>query len=75
MLAVFLCVFLLLFLVSYIYFGIKNPDYLRSEQYSLSKMAIERGLLGDNLTGLRDVNDPTSTALVIDRRSSEDSGK
>ena len=46
MLAVFLALFMVLFIGAYIYFGIKNPDFLRSEQYSLSKMAIERGMLG-----------------------------
>jgi hypothetical protein len=31
-----------------------NPDALRSERYSLSKLAIEKGLVGDNLTDLID---------------------
>jgi hypothetical protein len=29
-----------------------NPDALRSERYSLSKLAIEKGLVGDDLKGL-----------------------
>ncbi|HPQ43898.1 MAG TPA: hypothetical protein PKZ42_06675 [Syntrophales bacterium] len=49
-----LAVVLTTFLGAYIYFLIKSPDALRSESYTLSKMAIERGLVGDNLTGLRD---------------------
>jgi hypothetical protein len=31
-----------------------NPDALRSERYSLSKLAIEKGLVGDNVTDLID---------------------
>lgn len=37
---------------SYIYCLIYDRDALRSERYTLQKMAIEHGLLGDNLTGL-----------------------
>jgi hypothetical protein len=33
----------------YFYFMFKNPDALRSEAFSLQKMAIERGLVGDSL--------------------------
>jgi hypothetical protein len=50
--AVMVVLVLLLFLGSYIYFMRKNPDALRSEQFSLSKLAIERGLVGDSLSGL-----------------------
>jgi len=48
------CLFLL-FLVAiaaYIYFGLRSPDALRSEQYSLSKYAMERGLYGDSDSGM-----------------------
>ncbi len=41
-----------LFLVSYAYYAIKNPDALRSERFTLSKMAIEKNLIGDDKTGL-----------------------
>jgi hypothetical protein len=34
------------------YFAMTNPDNLRSERHSLGKMAIERGLYGDNRLGL-----------------------
>ncbi len=51
----------------YAYFARGNPDSLRSEHYSLSKMAIEKGLLGDNLTGLviegDTVNEPAQQLL------------
>ena len=45
---------LIIFLGAYIYFLLKNPDALRSERFTLSKMAIERGLIGDSLSGLRE---------------------
>ena len=45
---------LLVFLGSYLYLLFSNPDALRSEHFSLSKMAIEKGLVGDNVSGLVD---------------------
>lgn len=42
---VILCVAFLLMVFAYIYFSLKNPDYLRSEDYHLRKQSIE--LLGD----------------------------
>jgi hypothetical protein len=41
----------ILFIFAYIYFMAKDPDALRSESYSLSKLAIQRGLIGDNIHG------------------------
>lgn len=60
MFAVMLILVLLLFLSSYVYFMRTNPDALRSEQFSLSKLAIEKGLIGDTLSGLH----PASASLV-----------
>jgi hypothetical protein len=45
---------LILFGFSFIFFVFKDPDALRSERYSLSKMAIEKGLIGDDIKGLFD---------------------
>src|SRR5712692_1602050 len=58
-LTIFLCLFMLLFIGAYIYFSVKNPDALRSEHFALSKIAIEHGLIGDNLHGLIDESKPT----------------
>ena len=41
----------ILFGIAYSFFMVKDPDALRSERYSLSKMAIEKGLFGDNIFG------------------------
>jgi len=43
---------LILFGFSYIFFIFRDPDALRSEKYSLSKLAIEKGLVGDDIKGL-----------------------
>jgi hypothetical protein len=44
----------LLYIAAYIYFAIRSPDALRSEKFTLSKMAIEKSITGDNLSGLID---------------------
>jgi hypothetical protein len=49
---VFLAATVLLLLSAYIFFMQRNPDALRSEKYSLQKMAIEKGLVGDDIAGL-----------------------
>jgi hypothetical protein len=49
-----LSVVLVVFLGAYLYLLLRNPDALRSEHFSLSKMAIEKGLVGDNVQGLID---------------------
>jgi energy-coupling factor transporter transmembrane protein EcfT len=46
---------LLLLVFAFVYFMFKDPDALRSEKYSLVKTAIEKKLVGDSLTGLREV--------------------
>jgi hypothetical protein len=51
--AIMLGLVLSLFLGAYIYFARTNPDALRSEQFSLSKLAIEKGMVGDTLSGLQ----------------------
>jgi hypothetical protein len=56
-----------IFLAFYMYFAVKNPDALRSEKYTLSKMAIEKNLIGDDKVGLQEVGDlevvPGTSAL------------
>jgi hypothetical protein len=52
-----LCLF---FLHCFNYFMRHNPDALRSEKFVFSKLAIERGLVGDSLVGLFQ----ESTAIV-----------
>jgi hypothetical protein len=54
LLACFAGLIALIYLASYIYFGLRNPDALRSEKFTLSKLAIERSVVGDNLSGFID---------------------
>jgi predicted anti-sigma-YlaC factor YlaD len=42
-----------LYAVAFGYFAVCRPDDLRSESYTLKKMAIEKGLLGDSSIGLQ----------------------
>lgn len=46
-----------IFLGSYIYFAAKQPDALRSEKFTLSKMAMEKNLIGDSRSGLLEVSE------------------
>ena len=41
---------------AYVYCLINDKDALRSETYSIQKMAIERGVIGDSSTGYIQVN-------------------
>src|SRR5690348_2400583 len=44
---------LLVFLGAYLYCLVSDRDALRSEKFTLSKMAIERSVTGDTLKGFR----------------------
>jgi hypothetical protein len=52
-------------LLAYVYFARVNPDSLRSEQFSLSKLAIEKGLVGDSLAGLHPSPDFLLTSAEV----------
>lgn len=41
-----------LYLAAYVYFAFKNPDALRSETFAIQKLAIEKRLVGDSVTGI-----------------------
>ena len=45
---------LLAFLAAYFFLLVKDRDALRSETFTLSKMAIERSVMGDNIVGFID---------------------
>jgi len=48
-----------LYLGTYVYCLRKNPDLLRSETYLIQKQVIEKGFVGDNVTGVFDVEPGT----------------
>ena len=66
-----------LYIGAYVFFALKNPDALRSEKYSLSKMAIEHGVYGDSASEIIDpsIANPSYRALPspVDKGSGEQS--
>lgn len=74
--SVLISVVILIYLFAYIYCLFKDRDALRSEKFSIQKMAIERGVYGDNLTGIqysREENRlPESTISVSDQAETEE---
>lgn len=67
---------LLLMVYAYVYFSIKKPDYLRSEDYHLRKQSIE--MLGDkenylplDLSEIRGIANPYDETKVIDSKAIE----
>lgn len=52
MFAAFTALTFLLYLIAYVYCLFTDKDALRSERYSIQKMAIEKGLIGDDNIGL-----------------------
>lgn len=55
--AIIVSIAILLFFFAYIYCLFKDRDALRSEKYSIQKMAIEKGIVGDNIVGI--INEAT----------------
>lgn len=57
------------FLVAYFLFAASDPDLLRSEHYSLSKMAIQHGIRGDSLSGPAGAGQPDVAPVTLDAAS------
>ena len=55
--AIITCIAIFLFFFTYVFCLFKDRDALRSEKYSIQKMAIEKGIVGDNLAGI--INEAT----------------
>jgi membrane protein YdbS with pleckstrin-like domain len=62
---------LAVFLVSYVYLLIHDPDALRSETYSLYKIAIQKGIFGDSLTGIARPEEIDGSSLTVQALSSK----
>lgn len=60
---------------SYIFLLFRDRDALRSENFTLSKMAIERGLVGDNITGLIEPNGRTNNLIDLSVINDEETKK
>ncbi|MEQ4624759.1 hypothetical protein [Providencia manganoxydans] len=79
---VLLCIMLCFFIAVYGYCLIKNPDYLRSEKWSIQKMAIENRIVGDDITGQKTESIKTTFSvendgqvLISESDSSSNSGQ
>lgn len=55
--AIIISLSILIFFFAYVYCLLKDKDALRSEKYSIQKMAIEKGIVGDNIVGI--INEAT----------------
>jgi hypothetical protein len=64
LLTIALGIMLVAYLVGYTYFALRDPDSLRSEKYKLQKMAIEHGLLGDSLMGLKRIEENPQAKII-----------
>lgn len=62
--AVLLFLSIVLYIISYLYCLFNDRDALRSEKYSLHKMAIEHGMYGDSQTGLIEPDKATVKAIT-----------
>lgn len=74
-LAVPFCLTVLLYCGSFIFCLFTDKDALRTERYSIQKLAIERGFVGDSSVGLktRRPRVQKTTAITVDESSKEES--
>lgn len=68
MFSIFTGLTVLLYLFVYIYCLFTDKDALRSESYSIQKLAIERGFIGDNIIGQIET-EITPTSRLIETES------
>ena len=58
------------YLIAYFYLMLKDRDALRSERYSIQKLAIEKGIVGDNISGVLQI-DEIETPKLLSEASAE----
>jgi hypothetical protein len=63
--AVLLCAVVLLGMAAYCYFMFKNPEMLRTEEYSLDRLKIEKGYMGDSDHGIVVVERPVVSPSTV----------
>lgn len=65
-----LCVLaIVLYFAAYVYFALTDKDSLRSEKYSIQKMAIQKGFIGDDQFGYMPLNSdggPSLPSPIVD---------
>lgn len=72
--AFFAFVTMSVYVAAYIFCLIKHPDALRSETYSIQKLAIQKGFVGDDITGVVPIERNVS-GRIIDKSIVADSGE
>lgn len=55
----------------YFFFALKDPELLRSEKYTIQKMAIQHGFIGDDISGFVKFVKVDDVALLADTKSEE----
>jgi hypothetical protein len=66
LLGVLVTIVVIAYLVAYFFLLVKDRDALRSERFHLSKMAIERSIVGDNIAGFLDPETHSMALPVAD---------
>jgi hypothetical protein len=54
----------ILYMAAYIYCLLTDKDALRSETFSIQKLAIEKGIVGDSVAGISQLNDQIMTTPI-----------
>lgn len=67
--AVFAILSVILYLFSYVYCLFTDREALRSEKYSIQKMAIQKGFIGDSLAGV--FSPESGTTNLLESRAKE----
>jgi hypothetical protein len=63
------------YLVAYFYLMIKDRDSLRSERYSIQKLAIEKGIVGDNISGVLSIDEIETPKLLSEASAEQEDEK
>jgi hypothetical protein len=71
MLAIFSGIAIATYIGFYIYFALKDPELLRSEKYTIQKMAIQHGFIGDDASGFFKVTQIVNTPLLTDSKKED----
>ena len=73
--ATILAILFLVYIGTYLFLLFNDRDALRSESFTLSKMAIEKGLIGDDLTGLINATEKSQDLIEGEVSSGEGPNK
>lgn len=75
MFAAFCGLAMLLYLSAYVYCLIHDRDALRSETYSIQKLAIEKGFVGDDIVGRLKPTEPTGGYIEAAARDGSETAR